>query len=86
MPNWWTTECWKRQYPAEMDVTCNFDLDTLRRTPEDTAMRYCPSYTAAKKAGCPKNDKRMKSPAEGTKKRRNSNTQEETVPKRRRCG
>ncbi len=49
MPNWWTTECWKRQYPAETDVTCNFNLDTLRRTPEDMAMRYCPPYTAGKR-------------------------------------
>ncbi len=70
----------------ETDVTCNFDLGALRRTPEDTVIRYCPPYTAAKKAGHPKNDKQMKSPAEGTKKRRNRNTQEETVPKRRRRG
>jgi hypothetical protein len=24
MPFWWTTECWRRQYPADANVTCNF--------------------------------------------------------------
>jgi hypothetical protein len=72
MPFWWTTECWKRQYPEEVEVSCNFDLSTLRRTPEDRLMRYCPPYTAPNKAGRPKNNKRMKSPVEGTKKRRRS--------------
>ena len=72
MPFWWTTECWKRQYPEEVEVSCNFDLNTLRRTPEDKSIRYCPPYTAASKTGHPKNEKRMKSPVEGTKKRRRS--------------
>ena len=72
MPFWWTTECWKRQYPEDVEVSCNFDLSTLRRTPEDGLMRYCPPYTAPNKAGRPKNEKRMKSPVEGTKKRRRS--------------
>lgn len=72
MPFWWTTECWKQQYPEDVEVSCNFDLSTLRRTPEDGLMRYCPPYTAPNKAGRPKNEKRMKSPVEGTKKRRRS--------------
>jgi hypothetical protein len=41
MPIWWTTECWRNQYPADTNETCHFDMDTLRLTPEDTAMRYC---------------------------------------------
>ena len=44
-------------------------MDTLRSTPEDAAMRYCPPYAAPRKAGCPKNNKRMKSPLEGKKER-----------------
>jgi hypothetical protein len=38
MPFWWTTECWRRQYPADTNVTCNFEMDALRATPEDRAM------------------------------------------------
>ena len=34
MPFWWTTECWRRLYPADTNVTCNFDMDALRATPE----------------------------------------------------
>ena len=72
MPFWWTTECWKRQYPEDVEVLCNFDLSTLRRTPEDGLMRYCPLYTGPSKAGRPKNKKQMKSPVDRTKKRRRS--------------
>ncbi len=70
MPFWWTTECWRRQYPANKNVTCNFDMDALRGTPQDEAMKYCPPFVAAQKAGCPKNEKRIKSPLEGKKKRK----------------
>ena len=68
MPTWWSTECWRKQYPANTNVICNFDMDVLRTFPEDSAMRYCPPYAAASKAGRPKNDKRIKSPLEGKKK------------------
>jgi hypothetical protein len=70
MPFWWTTECWRKQYPAETDLTCNFDMDTLRGSPEDKAMRYCPPFAAAQKTGRPKTDKRIKNPLEGGKKRK----------------
>jgi len=33
-------------------------------------MKYCPSFAAAWKAGCPKNEKRIKSQLEGKKKRK----------------
>jgi hypothetical protein len=70
MPVWWTMECWRNQYPADTNETCHFDMDTLRSTPEDAAMRCCPLYAAPRKAGCPKNNKRMKSPLEGKKRKR----------------
>ena len=70
MPTWWSTECLCKQYPANMNVIYNFDMDMLRTFPEDSAMRYCPPYAAAKKAGRPKIDKRIKSPHEGKKKRK----------------
>jgi hypothetical protein len=70
MPVWWTMECWCNQYPADTDEICHFDMDTLRSTPEDAAMRYCPPNAAPRKAGHPKNNKRIKSPlVEGKKKR-----------------
>jgi hypothetical protein len=45
-------------------------MDTLRETPEDAAMKYCPPYAAPRKAGHPKNNKCMKSPLEGKKRER----------------
>ncbi len=42
----------------------------LRTFPEDSAMRYCPPYAAAKKAGRLKIDKCIKSLLEGKKKRK----------------
>jgi hypothetical protein len=68
MPVWWTTKCWRNQNPADTNETCHFDMDTLRSTPEDAAMRYCPPYAAPRKARHLKNNKRMKSPLEGKKK------------------
>ncbi len=62
MPVWWTTECWCHKYPADTNETCHFDIDTLRETLKDAAMKYCLPYAAPRKAGCPKNNKRMKSP------------------------
>ena len=79
MPVWWTMECWRHQYPADTNETCHFDMDTLRLTPEDAAMRYCPPYAAPRKAGRPKNNKRMKSPLEGKKKRKSTGSKSEAV-------
>jgi hypothetical protein len=70
MPYWWSTECWRNQFPVDTNVTCNFDMEAIRATPEDRTMRYCPPYAAARKTGRPKIDKRMKSPMEGKSKRK----------------
>ncbi len=79
MPAWWTMEHWCNQYPADTNETCHFDMDTLRSTPEDAAMRYCPSYAAPRKAGHPKNNKRMKRPLEGKKKRKSTGSTREAM-------
>jgi hypothetical protein len=63
MPVWWSTECWCNQYPADTNETC---------PPEDAAMRYCPPCAAPRKAGCPKNKKRMNSSIKGKKKRKST--------------
>jgi hypothetical protein len=47
-------------------------MESLRETPEDRAMRYCPPYAAPRKTGWPKIDKRIKSPLEVNKKRKKS--------------
>ncbi len=47
-------------------------MDTLRSTPEDAAMRYCPPYATPRKAGRPKNNKCTKSPLEVKKKRKST--------------
>ena len=70
MPYWWSTECWRNQFPVDTNVTCNFDMEAIRATPEDRTMRYCPPYAAARKTGRPKLDKRLKSPLEGKSKRK----------------
>jgi hypothetical protein len=55
-------------------------MDMLRTFPDNAAMRYCPPYAAAKKAGHPKIDKHFKSPLEGTKKRKSIvSTQEDQL-------
>ncbi len=76
MPVWWTTD---NQYPAGTNETCRFDMATLRSTPEDAAMRYCPPYAAPRKAGRPKNNKCMKSPLEGMKKRKSTGSTREAM-------
>ncbi len=67
-------ECWHNQYPVYTNETCHFDMDTLRSTPEDVAMRYCPPFAAPRKAGRPKNNKHMKSPLEWKKKKKKKST------------
>ncbi len=54
-------------------------MDTLRSTPEDAAMRYCPPYAAPRKAGCPKNIKCMKSLLEGKRKRKSTGSTPEVM-------
>jgi hypothetical protein len=79
MPVWWTMECWCNQYPADTNETCHVDMDTLRETLEDAAMRYCPPHAAPRKSGRPKNNKRMKSSIEGKKKRKSTGSKSEAM-------
>jgi hypothetical protein len=58
--------------------TCHVDMDTLRLTPEDAA-RYCLPYAAPRKAGHPKNNKRIESPLEGKKKRKSTRSKHEAM-------
>jgi hypothetical protein len=76
---WWSMECWHNQYRADTNETCHFDMDTLRSTPEDAAMSSCPPYAAPRKAGHPKNNKHMKSPLEGKKKRKSTGSTHKAI-------
>ncbi len=67
------------QYTAETNEICHFDMETLRLTPDDAAMRYCPPYAAPRKAGRQKNNKCMKSPLEGRKKRKSTGSTSEAM-------
>ncbi len=67
----------------DIDVTCNFDMDALRGTPEDKVMRYCPPFAAARKTGRPMNDKRIKSSLEGKKKRKATTKKTDEAPPKR---
>ena len=79
MPYWWKTAHWQARYA--MDVYCPTDisLNTVKSmtVPED-CVRYCPSWTAAKKKGQPKADNCEKSLvdhiSESTKKKRGRRT------------
>jgi hypothetical protein len=42
-------------------------------------MRYCPPYAAPRKAGCPKNNKCMKSYHKGKKKRKSTGSTREDM-------
>ena len=70
MPYLWSTECWRKQFPFENNVTFDSGMEAIRATTEDTTMKYIPPYAAARKTGCPKTDKRIKSPLEGGNKRK----------------
>jgi hypothetical protein len=71
IPYWWSTECWRNQFPVDTTITCDFDMEVIRATtPEERTMRYCPPYAAAGKTGCPKIDKQGKSSLDVKNKRK----------------
>jgi hypothetical protein len=41
MSYWWSSECWRNQYPIDSSITCDFDMETLHNV-----QVYCgPQYT-----------------------------------------
>ena len=70
MPNWWTTQMWRKQYPKwNGHEILNKSSLTSNHTP-DPIWRYCPPYAAPSKPGRPKIPKRFKSPLELMKKKK----------------
>jgi hypothetical protein len=64
MPPWWMTAHWRKQYPKETHVLCDFNIESLWLSVPDTSYKYCPPYAAPNKAGRPKKNKRIKSALE----------------------
>ena len=63
MPWWWTTKQWRLQLPNEVNVaeTASLTLQViLDRYHPNHSIRYCPDWTAARKAGRPKKGERLK--------------------------
>ncbi len=43
MPYWWTTNCWRQQFPAETSIASYIDIEYLQeRYDPDESIRYCP--------------------------------------------
>jgi hypothetical protein len=62
MPYWWTTAHWQAQYPEDLYCRTEITMESVQAmsNPEDD-LRFCPSWSAAKKKGRPKKNKRIKS-------------------------
>ncbi len=80
MPNWWTTEMWRLQYPLDQHSLCDFSIESLKQTePPELSMRYCPPYSAPNKAGRPKEGKRKNGILEEKKPKRRKGTAKEAT-------
>jgi hypothetical protein len=67
MPIWWHTSHWRKQYPFMATSTSNFDIQSLRHvdsTKVESSYALCPPYAGPKKAGRPREEKRMKGAVE----------------------
>jgi hypothetical protein len=65
MPFWWSRKQWQEQFPQEVTSRCYVNMETIMATYEaDDFMRYCPSWSAPKKAGRPSKGKRKLSALE----------------------
>ena len=62
MPYWFTTAHWRAQYPENLYCRTDFSMKSVQAmsNPEDD-IRFCPSWSVAKKKGRPKKNKRIKS-------------------------
>jgi hypothetical protein len=65
MPIWWHTSHWRRQYPADSVVRSTVDIESLRNAAASTKSNHmefklCPPYSAQRKSGRPREEKRIK--------------------------
>ena len=72
MPWWWTTRQWRLQLPKELVVMSTVSMSGLKENFEpDMKLKYCPDWTAGRKAGRPKKGSRIPSAVEIGGKKRN---------------
>ena len=67
MPYWWSTECWRKQFPFENNVTFDSGIEAIQATTEDTTMKYIPPYAAARKPDAQNWTNELKVPLKGGK-------------------
>jgi hypothetical protein len=62
MPIWWHTSHWRKQYPVESVVFCDFDIESLQKhtTASDKKYKLCPPYAGPRKGGRPREEKQIK--------------------------
>jgi hypothetical protein len=71
MPVWWMTTTLKRQFPLDVAVGENMDIDWLKTRGEpDSNLCHSPAMAAPNKSGRPKKGGQIKSPLEGGRKRK----------------
>ena len=90
MPYWWTTHCWREQFPKNEVSCCSFDMAYLKeKYAADKSIHYCPDFAAPRKRGRPKNNACFKSPIKvaitGKKKRKVDNNTGEKKAKNTGC-
>ncbi len=78
MPFWYTRAQWQLQYPKDVVYKSDVTWSKIKKSAApDILMKYCPSWAAAKKKGCPKKDARKLGIADhvkqGVAKRRRKN-------------
>jgi hypothetical protein len=65
MPIWWHTSHWRRQYPADSVVRSTVGIESLcndaaSTNTNDLDFKLCPPYSAGRKGGRPREEKRIK--------------------------
>lgn len=65
MPNCWSTEIWRKQFPHDEKICSKVDMEYLKMKyqPNDK-LRYMPDFVGKRKRGRPKKNARMKSALE----------------------
>ena len=65
MPIWWHTSHWRKQYPADSVVRSTVGIESLRNAAASTKtnnldFKLCPPYSAGRKGGRLREEKRIK--------------------------
>jgi hypothetical protein len=63
-PYWWTRKHWRIQIPQAALAVQKITMNIIKAAHQDNSdhnVHYCPDWTAAKKSGRPKKNKRKKS-------------------------